>query len=314
MAVERIASLLSAGTEILYGLGLGERVVAISHECDWPPEVAGKPRVTSTRVAAGAASGQIDRQVRALTEAGEALYEIDAERLAALSPDLIVTQAQCDVCAVRYQDVIDLVERHESLRRTRVVALNPLSLDDIFADIVRVGEAAEVSEEATRFVAALQARVAAVVAKTKGLAENDRPRVAAIEWIDPVMIAGNWMPELIDLAGGQSGLAAAGRHSGYTPWRLVVEYDPEVILIMPCGFDLARTLAEAPALTALDGWNNLSAVQSGRVHAVDGNALFNRSGPRMVDSLELLAHLLHPPLIPAPTFDSLAPSAWRTWS
>lgn len=291
----RIASLLASSTEMLYGLGLGDRVVAISHECDYPAvQIADKPRVTRTHVAAEAPSGDIDREVRQRVEQGEALYELDIDQLASLEPDLIVTQSQCDVCAVRYQDVLDAVASHPALRGTQVVSLNPTTLDEIFVDILRVGAAAGVPAEAERYVAVLRERVESVRQQTASLAKGERPRVVCIEWIDPVMVAANWMPELIALAGGQHDLTTAGQHSAYTPWSDVVQYDPEVVIVMPCGFDLARTLAEVPTMQRFAGWQQLSAVRNGRVWGVDGNAYFNRSGPRMVDSLEMVAHLIHP--------------------
>ena len=229
----RIASLLASGTEILYGLGLGDCVVAVSHECDYPPSVAGKPRVTVSHVAAPTSS-EIDTQVREMLAAGQALYDIDAATLAALAPDLIVTQAQCDVCAVKYEDVLALVRDEPALRDMRVVALNPMTLADIFADIMRVGEATGAVEAAHKYLAALQNRVTAIRQKTSHLFPCDRPRVAAIEWIEPLMLAGNWMPELLELAGGVQPLNRHGHHSTYNEWQSVVDFDPQVVLVMPC--------------------------------------------------------------------------------
>lgn len=303
MAPQRIASLLSSGTEMLYGLGLGDRVVAVSHECDYPAEVAAKPRVTGTLVDPDAPSGTIDEQVQQMVGQGEALYQIDVEQLAALRPELIVTQAQCDVCAVRFEDVITAVETVPELRGARVVALNPQHYADIFADVRRVAEAAGCPDEGQRYAAALEERVAAIEARTAELDASARPRVAAIEWTDPVMIAGNWMPEMIRIAGGTPGITTAGEHSPYVPWEQVLQFDPEVVLVAPCGFDLPRTLLESRRLPELPGWSDISAVRGGRVYAADGNAYFNRSGPRMVESLELLAHLVQPQLFPPPAVD-----------
>jgi iron complex transport system substrate-binding protein len=285
---------------MLYALGLGDRVVAVSHECDYPAEVAAKPRVTRTLVNAAASSGEIDEQVRSMSAGGAALYDIDVPALAALRPDLIVTQAQCDVCAVRYADVVQAVETRPELRDTRVVALNPHTFEDIFGDIRHVGEAAGCPDAAQRLIAALQARVAAVRTKAAGLPPSGRPRVIGLEWLDPIMVAGNWMPEMIDLAGGICRLTEAGRHSPSVPWQMILDEDPQVLIVMPCGFDLERTLREAAMLPRRPGWSGMSAVRSGRVYAVDGNAYFNRSGPRMVNSLEILASLVHPELFPAP--------------
>ncbi len=296
----RIASLLSSSTEMLYALGLGDRVVAVSHECDSPAEVRSKPRVTRTTIAADAPSGQIDEQVRQLTQQGLPLYEIDVPLLAELRPDLIVTQAQCDVCAVRYADVLEAVRSTPALQLARVVALNPQSLEDVLADMLRLGEATGAVATAEACVQQFRQRVAAVERRTLPVTQEQRPRVACIEWIEPLMIAGNWMPQLIELAGGRQSLAEGGRHSGYVSWHDLRRFDPQVIVVGPCGFDLRRTLVEAPQLFHLEGWSTLSAVREGRVYAVDGNAYFNRSGPRLVDSLEILAHLIHPRLFAAP--------------
>lgn len=291
---QRIASLLASATEILYGIGLGEQVVAVSHECDFPDEVKHKPRVTRTRIDPEAESAAIDQQVQAACAAGAGLYNIDVARLADLKPDLIVTQAQCDVCAVRYADVLDAVCTQPGLTGARVVALNPQSFSDIFADIRRVGEAAGRPLAAEAYSAKLEARVDQVRRRARHARDGDRPRVIGIEWVDPLMAAGNWFPEMVKLAGGLKCLTEGGRHSPYVTWEAIVTTDPEVVLVMPCGFDLERSRREAKSLRRLPGWNTLGAVRSGRVFAADGNAYFNRSGPRMVDSLEILAWLLHP--------------------
>jgi len=290
----QIVSLLSSATEILYGLGLGPQVVAVSHECDFPTDAATKPRATFTNIVASATSGEIDRQVRELTAAGKPLYEIDVELVVRLRPDLIVTQAQCDVCAVRYDDVLDLVRTEPALRGVPVFALNPQTLSDVLEDVVRLGEATNRRDEADRFAAGLRGRIEVVRTRTGTLPIEQRRRTACIEWIDPPMTAGNWTPDLIELAGGTQNFCTAGSHSPYTPWADVVRFDPEVVVIMPCGFDLQRTVAEAARLAEFPGWHELRAVRDGRVYAVDSNQLFNRSGPRLVDSLELLSKLVHP--------------------
>lgn len=293
---QRIVSLISSATEILYGLGLGPQIVAVSHECDFPADARSKPRATFSHIDSSAPSGAIDAQVRDLTAAGKSLYEIDEALLLRLQPDLIVTQAQCDVCAVRFQDVIDFVRRDPTLRGTPVFSLNPQHLDDVMKDVLRLGEITGRDDAAEEYVAIMRERISAVRARTGTLAVERRRRTACIEWIDPPMIAGNWTPELIELAGGVQTFTQAGHHSVYTPWDDVVRFDPEVIVVMPCGFDLERTVAEAARLRDFPHWKNLSAVRTGRVYAADGNALFNRSGPRLVESLELLAELIHPEL------------------
>ena len=223
-----------------------------------------------------------------------------------MRPDVIVTQAQCDVCAVRYTDVVDFVRQQSALRDTRVIALNPTSLADVLADVTRIGEALNVTDRAEAYVRGLQSRVQTVREKSKRFAADQRPRVICIEWITPLMLAANWTPELIDWAGGRCPLTKAGEHSGYTDWPSVVEFDPEVIIVSPCGFDLPRTVAEAAPIFNWPHFNELTATRSGRVYAVDGNAYLNRSGPRLVDSLEILAHLCHPEIFPA-----VATSGWQ---
>lgn len=293
MPPQRIASLLASSTEMLYGLGLGDRVVAVSHECDYPVDANRKPRVTFTHVEHQAASGEIDRQVRERITAGDALYEIDVETLTQLAPDLIVTQSQCDVCAVRYADVVETVRNQPQLSGTQIVDLDPRTFDDVFNDILKVGAAAGVEDKARTYVANLKARVKAIADRAEAIPAAQRRKVACIEWIEPLMLAANWMPELIAAAGG-IGPREAGQHSTYTKWEELLEFAPDVVAIMPCGFGLPQTLSEVPLLQAREGWDALPAVKQGRVTAVDGNAYFNRSGPRMVDSLEILAHLIYP--------------------
>lgn len=295
MKPRRIASLLAASTEMLYGLGLGEKVVAVSHECDFPPDAASKPRVTTTNIIVDAASGEIDRQVRQRAGAGEPIYHVDADLLASLCCDLIVTQAHCDVCAVSLGDVERAVRENDSLRAAVVLALNPTTLDELLGDILRLGDATGCQGTAREYVAKLRGRLDAVRAKTAAI---DRcPRVVCIEWLDPVMAAANWMPEIVELAGGECGLAEAGGRSRYTDWDELLVFNPEVIILMPCGFDLPRTLEEAKVLLQRPNWQDIAAVRDGRVYAVDGNAYFNRSGPRIVDSVEILAELLHPAVL-----------------
>jgi iron complex transport system substrate-binding protein len=309
----RIASLISSATEILFALGLGEQVVAVSHECDYPPAARLPPRATRSLIDATASSGQIDRQVRERSAGGQALYEIDAELLCDLRPDLIVTQAQCDVCAVRYADVVDLIQTRAELRDARLVALNPQSLDDVLADVVRVAAAANAPAAGVELVRQLSRRIEAVSGRTREVSATDRPRVVCLEWLDPLMAAGNWTPDLIERAGGRSGLAIAGRHSEYTTWDAVREFDPEVLLIAPCGFDLARSQAEAKSLLAIPGLADLTAMQSRRAFVIDGNAYLNRSGPRLVETLELLAHLIQPEQFAPPVGELAEGHAWSRW-
>jgi iron complex transport system substrate-binding protein len=306
----RIASLLSSATEMLYGLGLGEQVVAVSHECDWPPEVAAKPKATVSHIDSAAPSRAIDDEVRSLVATGGSLYGVDADLLARLAPDVIVTQAQCDVCAVRYEDVLSAMRGRKELAGSRVIPLNPASLADVLADIIRLGAATDRAAEAERWTGELTARVDRVRTKTADLTSGERPRTAIIEWTDPIMLAGNWMPELLDWAGGVCPLARGGEHSRYVDWEKIVAFDPQLIVIAACGFDLERTLREAETLRALPGWKELSAVRAGRVAAVDGNAFFNRAGPRLVESLEMLAHFAQPERFNLPGGDM---RRWARW-
>ena len=296
--MSRIASLISSGTEILYALGLGESVVATSHECDFPPEATTHRRVTISNIDSQSDSLDIDGQVKSISAAGGALYDFDRDALLGLRPDVIITQAQCDVCAVRYQDVVDFVQGEPALESTRIIALNPQSLSDVFADVLRVGSVLGVADRAEQYVNGLLERVDAIRRRTAPMLEESRPRVICIEWIEPLMLAANWTPELIDIAGGRCPLTQAGRHSDYSSWSSVVQFDPEVIVVSPCGFDLARTLEEAKPVETWEGFDELTATRSGRVFALDGNAYLNRSGPRLVESVEILAHLFHPKVFP----------------
>ena len=259
----KIASLISSGTEILYSLGLEDAIVAVSHECDIPPAAAGKPRITRSNVDSLATSLAIDEQVKTLVQSSAALYEIDVDRLAAMQPDLIITQAQCDVCAVRYADVVDAVATRPELQDTKIIALNPQSLGDVLEDIETIGKATDRLAAAQHFCNRLRQRIETVRHATATI--QQRPRVACIEWIEPLMLSGNWMPELVELAGGRHELTEAGHHSPYVPWDDLLAYNPQVVIVMPCGFDLERTLNEWSQLRNSQGWDKLAAVHSGQV-------------------------------------------------
>jgi iron complex transport system substrate-binding protein len=287
----RIISLISAGTEMLFALGLGEHVVAVSQECDWPPECRSLPRVTRSNIDAAAESGAIDRQVRGLMQAGKPLYQIDAAQIADLRPNVIVTQAQCNVCAVAYDEVMSAVSSQAALHTAQVIALNPRSLSDVFNEMLQIGAAAGDVQSAATVVGGLQMRVERIRAATATLSNSDRPRVAIIEWTDPLMLAGNWVPELIELAGGRCELTSPGQNSRVHTWKELTEFDPEVIVVCPCGFASDRSAIELDRLAVRAEWNNYSAVRNNRVFAVDGNAYFNRPGPRLVNSSELLNDL-----------------------
>lgn len=286
----RVASLIASSTEIVCALGQGEALVARSHECDHPAWVRRLPQVTRARVDASATSAEIDRQVRRQVETGLSVYEVDAERLRALRPDVILTQMQCEVCAVSERDVLAALGGWPG-EPPRVVSLSPRSLADVLADVERVGEALGVAERGRALARALRARLDEVARRVAG---RPRRRVVLLEWLDPIMTAGNWMPALTALAGGDDPFGRPGQHAPGADWEQVRAADPEVIVALPCGFDLARTRQEMAALAARPGWDELRAVREGRVAVCDGNAFFNRPGPRLVESAEALAEVLHP--------------------
>lgn len=302
----RIVSLISSATEILYALGLSESIVAVSHECDFPAEAADKPKATFTQINVAASSSAIDEEVKAFSATGRALYGVDRELLASLTPDLIITQAQCDVCAVSHEEVTSIVADQEELSHTRVLALNPASLADVFADVHRIGQSAGCLAQAEEFVESLRMRVAAVRSQTESV-DTPPPRVACIEWIEPLMIAANWVPELVQLAGGVHGMTRVGSYTSYADWSELVAYDPGVVIVAPCGFGLDRANDESAKLTEQPAWRQLRAVRSGRVFVVDGSAYFNRSGPRLVDTIELIAGLLRSDRAPV---DKRFDAAW----
>jgi len=283
-------TLLASATEIVCALDCGERLVGRSHECDQPPWVKRLPPVTAPKIDTGARSADIDRSVRGLVAQALSVYTVDVERLAALQPDLLVTQVQCEVCAVSLRDVEEAV-RAGLPSRPRVVSMRPDALADVWADMRTIASALGVPERGVQLVTRLRSRMRGIAERARG---RERPRVACIEWIDPLMAAGNWTPELIELAGAEDVLGKAGQHAGALRFEQLAAAEPDAIWVAPCGFDLARTRAELGALTALPGWESLRAVREGRVFLGDGNALFNRPGPRVVETLECLAEALHP--------------------
>ena len=293
----RIVSLLPSATEIVCELGLGDSLVGVTHECDYPAFVRGLPKVTRTLVPHDAPSGEIDALVREKLKGARALYSLDLEVLERLKPELIVTQALCDVCAVAESEVTAAACSLPG--SPRVVNLEPMRLGEVFDCLRLVGEAAGVPARAEQVVARLAARVAAVESRTRGLA--GRPRVALLEWIDPPFGCGHWSPELVRLAGGVEVVGREGQPSRTTPWREFVAAAPEVLVVACCGFDRERTRQDLPLLASYPGFRELPAVRSGRVYLLDGNAYFSRPGPRLVDSLEILAHALHPELCPLPS-------------
>ncbi len=287
---ERIVSLLPASTEILCALGLRDRLVGVSHECDYPTDVADLPALTEPKLDPRAPSTDIDLRVRELVQEGLSIYRIKAEALQQLQPDLIVTQDQCAVCAVALPEVEEAV-RCFLTPDTKVVSLQPQRLSDIWEDIRHVGSATGTASAAEDLLRSLKRRLWKLEQRTRRVS---RPRVACIEWIEPLIAGGNWMAELIEIAGGEYGMVAAGTHSPAITWNTLMEYQPEVIVIIPCGFTIPQTQTDLATLTTQPEWQRLPAVQTNRVYIADGNAYFNRPGPRIVDSAEILAEILHP--------------------
>ena len=294
----RIVSLLPSATEIVCALGLGDDLVGVTHECDFPAFVRDLPKVTTTLIPHDATSGQIDALVREQLATEQALYHLDLPTLTTLAPELIVTQALCDVCAVAAAEVTDAACRLPG--NPPVVNLEPMTLDEVFDAITAVGAAANRVAEAAEVVAGLRARVDAVAARTEAVPDEERPRVAFLEWIDPLFNGGHWNPELIHLAGGLDVLGAPGVASRTVTWQQVVDAAPDVVFVACCGYPTARAVEDLPVLHATPGWEDLPAVRTGRVYVSDGNAYFSRPGPRLVDSLEILAHALHPQVHPTP--------------
>ncbi|MGB0715284.1 MAG: cobalamin-binding protein [Phycisphaerae bacterium] len=294
----RVVSTLASGTEIVCALGCESQLVAISHECDYPDAILDRPRITRTIIDDSKPSGDIDRQVKEATERGESLYVVDVDLLRELTPDVIITQSHCDVCAVSDRDVLGVMSQLPADQQASIVSLDPMSLDGVLADIRKVGDGIGAPDAASRYLSDLEQRLSAIGDRGRAISDRQRKRVVCIEWIEPLMVAANWMPELIDRCGGVVGITEAGTRSGFTAWDDVVAFAPEVIIVMPCGFPLVRSVQESSGLGSLPGWSSLPAVRSQQVYAVDGNAYFNRSGPRLVDSQELLAALVHPDVYP----------------
>ncbi len=292
----RIVSLLPSATEMLCALGLEDQLVGVTHECDYPSLVRGLPRVTRTFIPPDATSADIDRTVRERMRTDRALYTLDLPVLESLRPDLIITQALCDVCAVAEDEVRAAACMLPG--GPDVLNLEPRTLPEVFEALREVACAADVVERAAPLIGQLQARVDAVVDRTATL--EHRPRVAFLEWLDPPFSCGHWSPELVRLAGGIEGLSEDGQPSRTLTWNEVVAWQPDVVFIACCGFSVERTMQDVPALHDIPGWQHLPAVRSDRVYVTDGAQYWNRPGPRLVDSLEILAHTLHPDTHPLP--------------
>ena len=291
-AGRRIVSLLPSATEIVAALGLEGQLVGRSHQCDFPAGVAALPVLSATKVDLDGTSRDIDGRVNAIIAEGVSVYRVDAELLRSLKPDVILTQTQCAICAVTPADLEEALHQWMG-PGPELVSLAPNDLGDVWGDLRRVGAALGVEARAETVVAELQARLSAI---RERVGDARRPTVGAIEWIEPLMAGGNWMPELIETAGGTSLFATAGQHSPWLEWAALAAADPEVILLLPCGFTIAQSLADLPLLTARPEWAGLRAVREGRVFVIDGHHYFNRPGPRLVESAEMIAEILHPDL------------------
>ena len=286
----RIASLVPSATEMLFALGLGDSVVAVTHECDYPAGVEQLPHLTRSVIPPGLSSAEIDAEVRLRTGEGKALYELDEDTLDELDVNLIVTQAVCEVCAVSFDDVRAVAERLPT--QPEVISLDPSTLGEVLADIPRLAEAAGVAEAGEALVGSLGDRLEAV---ERAVEDAARPRVAALEWLDPVYVGGHWVPQMIELSGGEDALGAPGEKSRTAEWSEIEAVAPEVVISMPCGYYAEQAAAETMR------WRvHLGLVGPRAVYAVDAAAYFSRPGPRLVDGVELLGHLLHPELVPAP--------------
>ncbi|MES3016930.1 MAG: cobalamin-binding protein [Bacteroidota bacterium] len=287
----KIISLLPAATEIVCALGLQQHLVGRSHECDFPDGVKDLPICSSAKFISGSDSLEIDRQVKEILTDALSIYTIDKEMIRNLNPDVIITQAQCEVCAVSLKDVESALEGLLD-KECRIISLEPNVLSDVYNDIRNIAEIMNVSAQADDLLERAEERIDIIRHKLKFLSE--KPKVACIEWLAPLMIAGNWTPELVQIAGGDPILAINGKHSPFVDFKDLSNEDPDIMIVMPCGFSTARTLQEINLLLDLSGWRDLKAVKNNRIYIADGNQYFNRSGPRLTDSIEILAEIINP--------------------
>ncbi|SKB86240.1 cobalamin-binding protein [Daejeonella lutea] len=287
----KIISLLPAATEIVCALGLQDQLVGRSHECDFPESVKELPICSSAKFTSGSDSLEIDRQVKEILTDALSIYTIDKELIRTLNPDVIITQAQCEVCAVSIKDVESALEGLLD-KECRIVSLEPKGLADVYTDISLIADILGVRSEADHLLERSNERLDIIRHKLKFITE--KPKVACIEWLAPLMVAGNWTPELVDIAGGNAILALNGHHSPFVDFQEIVQEDPDIIVVMPCGFSIQRTLQEINLLLQLPGWEELKAVKNNRIYIADGNQYFNRSGPRLTDSIEILAEIINP--------------------
>ncbi|ASU36463.1 cobalamin-binding protein [Mucilaginibacter xinganensis] len=291
MSTQKIVSLLPAATEIICALGLEKYLVGRSHECDYPASVKHLPVCSEANFPDNLSSAAIDVKVKEILADALSVYTVKREEIKRLSPDVVITQAQCEVCAVSLTAVEKALENYLN-KAAHIISLQPDSLDDIFNDIKTVAAALNEIDRGDTLVEELQERVEIIRHKLKY--NENKPTVACIEWLEPLMLSGNWMPELVNIAGGTNVLTEAGKHSPYVQWDDIRLQNPEVMIIMPCGFSIERTLKEIDILLNLTGFDEIKAVKNNRVYIADGNQYFNRPGPRIVDSIEILAEIINP--------------------
>jgi len=286
---QRVLSLLSSTTEIIYALGCGDRLVGRSHECDYPGEVSELPICTIPKFNVDGTSREVDDEVKSLVQSALSIYYINEKLLKELKPDIIFTQSQCEVCAVSVSDVENALKNITGLS-SRVISVEPNSIEDIFNDILTIAEILNVRKKGKELVELIKAKIDST---EKIVYQKSSPSVAAIEWIDPLMAAGNWVPQLIRVAGGKNLFGEAGKHSPWMKYNDLVEQDPEIIIVMPCGYDIKKSLIEIKTLESKKGWGSLKAVRNRNVYITDGNQFFNRPGPRIIESLEILLEIIH---------------------
>ncbi|MBJ7458430.1 MAG: ABC transporter substrate-binding protein [Thermoleophilaceae bacterium] len=299
----RIASLVPSATELLFAIGLGDDVVAVTHECDYPPQAADLPQLTTSVIPAELPPGDVDALVRGLVTEGKALYTLDEELLKEEEPDLIIAQQLCDVCAVSYEDVKAVAARMES--QPKVISLDPTTIGEVLGDIRTIAQATDEKDLGVDLVRLLADRIDDVKIALKDVGRDsgpDRINVAALEWLDPIFLGGHWVPQMIELAGGMDFLGLPGEPSRESDWDQVRAAEPNTVILMQCGYDAARSADEAE-----DFAQELSSLGAERIFATDANAYFSRPGPRLVDGIELLAHTLHPTLFPEPAAGAMIP-------
>lgn len=286
----KIYSFLPSGTEIVYSLQLGDQLCGVTHECDYPPDARSKPVVVESLIDTSRLSQrEIDERVVESMTHGHGLYKINREILQRNKPDLVITQQLCDVCSVSLRDVLKTIS--EISKECKVISLTPRGLDGVLEDIITVGQACGVEETARRTVDGLKGRTEAIQQRAVNLTKR---RVFCMEWFDPIFASGHWIPEMVRVCGGRDELGRAGKDSRRIPWEDVLTYNPEILILMPCGFNLKKTIEHIPLMQNLKGWDTLQAVKNGRVYATDGSSYFSRSGPRLFDGLEMMAKMIHP--------------------